>query len=92
MAAVENIHLMDPFKALVSVVTALNFEKTLDRDGLEVAARELEASLLRNGLWIPEDVYFLADVRAGRLSAVQIAETICDERRISGGGIDRSLS
>jgi hypothetical protein len=78
---------IDPFKALVGVTTSINFEKTRERDGLAIAVKELQASLLRNDLWMPGDETFLADVLVGKFSAVQIAESICDVRRMACEGI-----
>jgi hypothetical protein len=36
----------------------------------------------RNDIWMPGDELLLANVLAGKLSEVQIAESLCDARRM----------
>jgi hypothetical protein len=77
---------IDPFKALVSVVTAINFEMNRDRLGLVAAVDRLRESLLLNDLWIAGDDAFLAAILTGEVSPVEIAASLCSELRLQATG------
>ena len=75
-------------RGMICLSLTIGFEEDRARLGLSAAVDRLRDALAYNGLTLNGDDLLMADVLAGSVSSVQLAEAICSMRRMGLPGPD----